>query len=380
MNILDQLRKEHAGILERMAGLVESAEPGPDTDKNLAELETAAKSIHSRIEQIVKVDETRAAMDSLDARSARAGSTSLESRGSAPTDVASLFIESRAYAEFRSGASRTSTVDVPCSPLEFRAPVNTTDLPGLALMPQPQRLLAAEPTDLRPLTQLVSKVQVNSNVIDWVTYGTPPAAGVVAEGAPKPEGALTATITPYSLDTIAHWVQATRQVMEDSDSVRSFIDGQLRRGVLDRIESNIAAAITAATLPTATGASLLEAIRIGIGTVEAEGFSPNGIVLNPADYAALDIAVMGGTLLGPTVRPSYWGLPVISSSLQAAGTALVGDFTAGVTLLQRTGVSVYVTDSHASTFTSNIFTLLAEARARTVVGRTDALVECSEAP
>jgi HK97 family phage major capsid protein len=214
-----------------------------------------------------------------------------------------------------------------------------------------------------------------------VTYpAAAPLAGVVAEGEAKPEATLTATVTPYSLETIAHWVQATRQLLEDSAAVRSFIESSLRRGVLDKIEATIAAAIGAATLPTATGADLISAIRVGVADVEDAGYTPNAIVLNPQDYAALDIAVMGGTLLGPTVRPSYWGLPVVASSAQTAGTALVGDFTAGVQLLQRTGVSLYISDSHASTFTSNIFTLLAEARVKAIVGQPSAVVECSKTP
>jgi cardiolipin synthase len=39
--------------------------------------------------------------------------------------------------------------------------------------------------------------------------------------------------------------------------------------------------------------------------------------------------------------------------------------------------NAYITDSHGDTFLSNVFTILAEARSKTVVIRPDALVECS---
>ena len=265
--------------------------------------------------------------------------------------------------------------------LETRVPIETGALPGSAFMSPPQKLYAAAPMDQRPLTALVGKVQVSGNVVEWVTYpAAAPLAAVVPEGDPKPEATLAATVTPQTLDTIAHWVQASRQALEDSATLRSFIEGNLSRGVMDKIEANIAAAMIAATLPTATGADLLGAIRAGIGQVQSAGFTPNAIALNPSDYAALDIQVMGGTLNGPTMLGAYWGLPVVPVGALPAGTATVGNFTDGVTLLNRTGVSLYVSDSHGATFISNVFTLLAEARAKALVGQPSALCECTATP
>ena len=34
---------------------------------------------------------------------------------------------------------------------------------------------------------------------------------------------------------------------------------------------------------------MTHAIRIGVGLVEAAGYTPNAVLLNPADFAALDI-------------------------------------------------------------------------------------------
>jgi HK97 family phage major capsid protein len=298
------------------------------------------------------------------------------------TSLADVFLESRGFQDFLAGARSTGKIEVPgVSPLEMRAPLETGASPGSAFMPAAQKLYAAAPADQRPLTAVVGKIQVSSNVVDWVTYpAAAPLAGKVAEGDPKPEATLSATVTPVSLDTFAHWVQATRQLLEDATAVRSFIEQNLSRGVMDKVEAELAAALIAATIPTATDADLLSAIRVGIGEVENAGFTADAIVLNPADYAALDIQVMGGTLNGPTMRPSYWGLPVVPAGAVSVGTAYVGSFADGMTLLNRTGISLYVSDSHGDTFTSNIFTILAEARAKALVGRPEALVECSVTP
>jgi hypothetical protein len=55
----------------------------------------------------------------------------------------------------------------------------------------------------------------------------------------------------------------------------------------------------------------------------------------------------------------------------------VGDFKTGVTLFYRAGVGVYATDSHAETFTSNVFTILAERRTKAACLNPYALAECS---
>jgi HK97 family phage major capsid protein len=221
---------------------------------------------------------------------------------------------------------------------------------------------------------------VSSGVVEWVVVAGDPKAQVVAEGVAKPEATLTFTPVSAPLDTLAHWVQITRQALEDATYIRSVIEGKLRRGVTLAIVDQIQAAIVAATVPTATvpvGGDLIDAIRIGVGTVQSNGYNPNAVILNPADWAALDIAVMGGTLNGPTVGTNFWGLTPIASTLQAAGTALVGDFKSGVTWFDRNVSSVFISDSHADLFIRNTLVILAETRGKAAVPEPLALCECS---
>ena len=76
-------------------------------------------------------------------------------------------------------------------------------------------------------------------------------------------------------------------------------------------------AAAAATIPDVTDADLLAAIRVGIGTVQAAGYAPNAVLLNPADWADLDIAVMGATLARPDGRQTFWGLRPIPATVPA---------------------------------------------------------------
>lgn len=287
-----------------------------------------------------------------------------------------LFTRSDAYLNYH-GQGTSSTVE-----LKTRA----TSLPSVLAdfatqMPQAARRDVSPPMRFT-LLDLLGGTPVSSNSVETVVWsntgGT--TAAVVGEGLGKPDVEYGVAVTPYTLSTIAAWTQLTRQLMEDAPAVTARINQLLARDIRIKAESEAAAALVAATLPTATGTTLLAAIRVGMATVESEGYDPNAVLLNPADYAALDIDVFSNTLAGTNVNRAFWGLTPVAHKAQAAGTATVGDFTAAVERYTRTGVNVYITDSHAATFISNVFTILAEAREKTIVVQPKALVEVTKAP
>jgi hypothetical protein len=235
---------------------------------------------------------------------------------------------------------------------------------------------------MTPLIDAIGSIPVSQNgieVVKWVKAAG--GAAKVAEKAPKPSVEFEPSVVPYTLDTIAGYTQLTRQMIEDAPAVRAAIDLELRRDVALKMEAEAAAALVAATLPTATSSvSLLAAIRKGVGVVQAEGYFPNAVILNPADWADMDLDVFAGTSAGGTpIQQRFWSLTPIAANSQPAGTATVADLSAGVQHYRRSGISLYVTDSHGDTFLANVFTLLAEARAKTIVTRPAALVECSKA-
>jgi hypothetical protein len=235
-----------------------------------------------------------------------------------------------------------------------------------------------------PLLDVVSKLQVSTSSIDLVTYGSPKGAtgaAVVAEAAKKPEASVTATSTTVNVNTVAYWLKVTRQLLQDAPAARSFIDDQLRRGLVTKMEADVSAAITGGSYTATTGASkqtALEVARTGIATVQAAGFRPNAILCSPADAAAFDLALYTKTMSGALFGASTWGLQVIP----VAGLTgiYVGDFATGVTLVERTGVEVFISDSDGTDFVSNIFTILAEARYAAVVSQPAAITKLTITP
>jgi HK97 family phage major capsid protein len=357
-----------------------------DTEKqSLTEWETRCQSIDAQLTQYNAQAESARDFAALSAKleaSREAPSSGLDTRRSAGQDLeltwGRAFVESDQFRNYTGHGQSSRFEGVGFLDFEERAAITTANLaiPHFVLPPVEYRTTA-------PLLEICGRVTVSSGVVDWVEIGGDPLAAVVAEGAVKPEAAFTVTPKTSTLDTIAHWVQITRQALEDASYIQSMIEGKLRRGLLNKAEADMAAAIDASTavqVATATAAQggLSAAIRVGLGKVQAAGFNPNAVALNPADAAALDFT--SSTIVNPASGAPYWGLKPVAAAAIPAGKAYVGDFQAGATLFDRGVTNVFLSDSHAALFISNILVILAEARLKSAVTEPLALCECSAVP
>jgi HK97 family phage major capsid protein len=284
-----------------------------------------------------------------------------------PTSWGELFVAS---ASFRDYSGRGSSGEVELPGLFERAPIMSSTFPG----DLPPYYFAPTPwKQTTPLLDALGRVSTNSNAITWYTWpGAYPVAPVVPEGQTKSEADFTPTPHTAALETYAHYKPLSRQALEDIPQIQSIVEGALRGGILASLEAAAAAALAAATPPggidTVTDADLMTGIRIGIGNVQQSGYAnPNAVLLNPADFAAIDVAVMGQTSNGPVRTGSIWGVPAIAVGALPVGTAYVGDFKTCVTMFARNTVTSYMTDSHADYFVKNLLVILAEQRALVAV-------------
>lgn len=289
------------------------------------------------------------------------------------------FVTSDAFTDYP-GAGTSRRVELPFD-IQQRAAIMTGDL-GTAI--QPFTFVPSTPSVQSPLLAVVGTVVTSAGAVQWVkwTPAVQAAPAPTAEGEAKPEAVMVPTVVPGSLETYAHWKGITRQALEDLPQIRSVVENRLRQGLVSALEGAVADAVNAATIPPVTGSAagndtLLSTIRVGIATVQAAGYQPNAVLLNPGDFADMDVAIMGGTLGGPVVNGSYWGLRPVASPDVPAGTAYVGDFQSAVELFTRGTADVYLTDSHADYFVRNILLLLAEVRALATVPVPEAAAKCT---
>ena len=367
-NLMDRLHKELESIQSKARVIAEQEERSEADESNLADLLADGERIKARAESLNAVE------GMVLPKLQRVQEQRAENRQHGEDQSwGEMFVRSAEFQDYRGRGSS------PRLHIETRALPST--LASMAPAITKTKRLVEDAEWPAPLLALIPTISVSSNgfdVVRWVK--TAGDAAVVPEGSTKPSAEFVPNSTPVVLDTIAVWTQLTRQLIEDEPAIRSKIDSELTREVTRALESESAAALAAATLPAVNAASLLEAIRVGIGTVQGEGYRPNAVLLNPADWATLDITVLGQTLIGPSIGSQFWGLRPVASMAQPVGTATVGDFSAGVERYSRSGVNLYITDSHASTFTSNVFTILAETRSKTVVVHPDAFAEATETP
>ena len=226
------------------------------------------------------------------------------------------------------------------------------------------------------------------------------AAAVVAEGTAKPESDLTFELINKPIATIAHWVRASKQVLDDLPMLLRFIDAELRYG-LARVEEAqllngsgsggnlhglfIAATAFAAPTPISSIASPTEAdvIRLALGQLESAGYTPTAIALHPAAWLMkIQLSKDGENryLIGsPTsaAAPSLWNVPVVTSPALDADEFLVADLVAGATLVDRELSHIEFSDSDADNFTKNLITIRAEERVTLAITRPSALTKGS---
>jgi HK97 family phage major capsid protein len=349
-------RSQNSAWSDRIAGL----------DSEITELRTAIDA-NDRFERTVE--------HVSDAEERRERRAAVERERAVPEERQSYgerFVNSEAFRTYR-GRGSSEAVEFEGF-LERRAAIDTTVLGDV--IPVYSWSGPTDPALRTPLLDVIGRERVSSGSVEYITWSdTAEAGGPIAEGAVKPEADFAPTTTPLSLDTYAHWKAITRQALEDYSRIRSIVEGKLRVGLAKKLESVAAGVINGATFETVTDPDALNGIRQGIGVVQANGYAPNALLVNPADYASLDIAASGAAGNGPTQFGNIWGLRPVPVPSVPEGTSFVGDFTEAVTWFDRNTTGVFMTDSHADYFVRNLLLVLAETRAAFAATNLEAAVK-----
>lgn len=286
-------------------------------------------------------------------------------------------IKSDAYKAFSGGGAQKARVEVK----------NT--LTGGDATVAPDRRVGIVPGAFQPLTieSLYTHVPTSSNAIEFTKEASfTNNAAEAAEGAAKAESAITFSLVNMPISTVAHWIKISRQLAADNAALAAYVDLRMRYGVNRKVETQLVAGD--GTAPNISGildsgnftahgyadANLgstlkkLVLIRKIIGDLEAAGYYPDAIILNPADWAQIEIDLFttaaGHTLytIGDGGVPRLFGRRVASSVGMTADNVAVGSFSSHGTIHDRESVVVEMSDSDSDNFTKNLITLRAERR------------------
>lgn len=271
-------------------------------------------------------------------------------------------------------------------PGRFRLEVKTTltndPASGGSLGVPTRDTTAMMPRRRMQVRDLLPVVSVSSNAVEYAAQtGRANNAAPVTEGAVKPESALAFELRTLPTQVIAHWLPASRQVLEDVPQLRDIIDGELRYGLAfveegqilygDGSGSNLDGLVpnsTAFAAPfTIASATMLDTIGLAILQNALADFPADGIILHPSDWMRMRLLKDsdGRYVLGDpqtVVAPNLFGLPVVATQAMAVDKFLVGNFQVAATLYDRWAARVEVSTEHADFFVRNLVAILAEER------------------
>lgn len=260
----------------------------------------------------------------------------------------------------------------------------------------PQRIagIIAPPNRTLRVRDLLLKGRTSSNAVEYAKETSfTNSAAPVAEAAAKPQSSLAFELLQAPVRTIAHWIRASKQVLDDVPQLQTYIDTRLRYGLAlveeaqllagDGTGQNILGLIPQATAFDTSrlkvGDTRIDVIRRAMTQLRLTEYFASAVVLHPQDWEEIELTkdttedyiwANPQALRGPTI----WGLPVLDSTSLEPGEFLVGDFQRAAQLWDREDANVEISTEDADNFTHNLVTIRAEERLALTVYRDEAFI------
>ena len=350
----------------------------------------SAGAKQSADEALTKMNELAAQVQELEQKAARRGEDK-------PQEIKSLgqqFVDDK-FEGIKSAGGRGRFS------MEVKATINsaTTNAAGSAgALIEPTRLagIIAPPDQKLTIRDLLLQGQMDGNALQYVKEtGFTNNAATVAELAKKPESDIKFDMVDTSAKVIAHYMKASRQILDDASQLRSYIDGRLRYGLKlveerqllngDGTGQNLHGIIPQASVyavPTGAATTLatgLDTFRFAMLQAVLAEYPASGFVLNPVDWANIETLkdTSGQYLIGNpqgTATPTVWSLPVVQTQAIAQGKFLTGAFNLGAQIFDRWQSRVEIATENEDDFVKNLVTILCEERLALAVYRPESFI------
>ena len=230
-----------------------------------------------------------------------------------------------------------------------------------------------------------SAVEITRELV-FDNQASPQAGQLVA----KSQSDITFELVTQPVQTLAHYIVASRQILADAPRLRSFIDGRLSYGLDLEADAQllygsgggqdwlglfvdsdipdigeIASGTTEANLPGA----MINHVRKALTQLQLNNYNmATGVILNPEDWEAIETAKGDDghyiwAIVPTGAQMMMWRVPVVPTNAVTKDDFLLGDFRLGATLYDREQKSVRISESHGTVFVENGVVILAEERA-----------------
>jgi len=326
----------------------------------------------------------------------------LEAKASRSVDLSAerktlgrAFTESAEYKAMRGGQTRSARMDVKAItntlPPSNDAPLVAADrLPGIV----------TPPTRRLTVRDLLASGVTSSNLVEFAkenvfTDNAGPQVGasptVQAENVAKPESDITFTLASVPVVTLSHFILASRQVLDDSPMLESYINTRLLYGLKLEEETqllngsgafgNISGLNTNRTAYNrhVAGDTKIDTLRRAITQLALSEFQAEAIIINPAQWEQIELTkddqkqyVFASVV--NAAGPTLWGLPVVATNSQANNTFMVANLSQAAQVWDRMQATVELSREDDTNFRKNMVTILAEERIALAVYRSSAII------
>jgi HK97 family phage major capsid protein len=238
--------------------------------------------------------------------------------------------------------------------------------------------------DFQPLTirQVLPSIGVSTNMVNALREESwNNSAKFIGQGTAKPESDITFEQYNVPVETVAHWIKVSNQLLADAPAIAAYIDTRARDGLAQEVDRqllngngatpNLSGLTNSGNFTAYSAVSddlLVDAINRAKYQLWAIGRTPDTVIVNPADWGAMErtregsgtgmyLYGMPGTFAG--VNP--FGVRVVLSANMTPGKFLIGQLNGSAVVYNRQGATVelgYINDD----FTKNLVTIRVEER------------------
>lgn len=374
------------------------------TEKQLREIEEKGKANETLAGEIA---ETKSAIERLKEQIER-----LRMDVSRPGDVmpdlaktaGAQVIESDKWKEWANRGYRQDTLRIdlkglfPTGSMEQKTTVTSSAVGSATsgiLVPQRVQEFVNLPHRRLTLRDLLPSRAVTSNAIEYPKMSTvTSAASPQVEGSDKGESAMTFTIGTANIRTIAHWIPATAQVLDDWPYLGRLINDELLYQLKLKEEAEILSgsgsgvhlsglttnATAYADTYNATGDTYIDTLRHAITEIEDGDEEMDFFVIHPSSWDSIlgvkeEANGVGGYVYGlpaamnqPT---TLWGKTVIVTNSMTSGYFLAGN-SRMAEVFDRMQATIAISSEHYDYFIKNLLAIRCEERIGLAVYRSSA--------
>ncbi len=339
----------------------------------------AAKALKAANESAEKIIAFSTAMNEMQQKLAEG----VKSGTVAPRTLGEIIVKSEEFAAFAAGKTQKMRIEAnTIIGQEGSPPANS----GTVVAPDRQPGIIPGAFRNLKVADFLPQGNTTSNLIQYTReLAFTNGAEEAAEGDTKKQSSITFELDSAAVVTIAHFIKASKQILDDAPALQSYIDTRMRYGVDLKFEKQLlngtgvsqqmggmtkSGNYTAFT-PT-TGETQLDSINRMIEQVETADYAPTGIIMNTADWHAIERlkrdttymknAYVVGDPLGSIGRV-LWGLPVVVSNSVTPGKAICAAFDIAFQIFNRMTTIVEMFEQDDTNVQKNLITIRGEKRA-----------------